>query len=54
MPEPAEIALFFDLIAASLPAEISGKLEWVVRSPEQEAVDKLLQGLFGKKKKKGS
>jgi hypothetical protein len=38
VPEPAEVAMFFELIAASLPEEISGQLEWVVRSPEQATV----------------
>jgi len=38
VPEPAEVAIFFEMIGASLPAEIATKIEWVVRSPEQATV----------------
>jgi hypothetical protein len=38
MPEPEEVALFFEMAASSLPAEIGANLEWVVRSPEQATV----------------
>lgn len=35
---PSQIALFFELLAPSLPGEIGDSLEWVIRSPEQEQV----------------
>ncbi len=37
-PSPAEVARYFDLVGATLPAEIRNGLEWVIRSPAQEAV----------------
>ncbi|NND03256.1 MAG: hypothetical protein HKN91_10755 [Acidimicrobiia bacterium] len=36
-PTPRDVATFFEVIAASVPAAIGDKLEWVLRSPEQEA-----------------
>lgn len=41
-PTPPEIAKFFELISASVPADIGEDLEWVLRSPEQEAVAAIL------------
>ncbi len=37
-PSADEVAHYFDLLMATLPAEIGNALEWVIRSPEQEAV----------------
>lgn len=37
-PSAEEVAHYFDLLMATLPGEIGNALEWVIRSPEQEAV----------------
>ena len=34
---PSEVAAYFERLHATLPSEIGNNLEWVVRSPEQEA-----------------
>ncbi|MGI9608868.1 MAG: hypothetical protein ACR2NL_01100, partial [Acidimicrobiia bacterium] len=39
---PNEIALFFNLLAGSLPGEIGSNLEWVLRSPQQDAVAQVM------------
>ena len=41
---PSEIAQFFRLLAESLPGEIGENLEWVVRSPVQDAVATVMAG----------
>ncbi len=41
-PTPQEVGRFFETIAASVPANIGDNLEWVLRSPEQEAVAAVL------------
>ena len=38
VPTAAEVARYLDLLAATLPSEIADRLEWVLRSPDQEAV----------------
>ncbi len=38
VPTPAEVDRYFDLLSSTLPNEIADRLEWVLRSPEQEAV----------------
>lgn len=37
-PTADEVAVFFERIAATVPAEIGDSLEWVIRSPAQEIV----------------
>ncbi len=41
-PEPAEVAQFFRVVAGSVPAEIADRLEWVVRSPAQDRVARVM------------
>lgn len=36
-PTPSEVALFFERLSATLPIRIADELEWVLRSPDQEA-----------------
>lgn len=37
-PSPEEVDRYFDLIEATVPDEIGAELEWVIRSPAQDAV----------------
>ena len=37
-PTPGEIAVIFERLSATLPDEIAGRLQWVVRSPQQDEI----------------
>ncbi len=40
----SELVKFFEVLDASVPTEVKGKVFWVVRSPQQEALAKDIQG----------